>query len=163
MSSKCLPIQKQFDMKTSDHMFELQWSYDMNLFPIEKKRFEKEVKSFLEELTINNKIKSLIFIFCPFDVTENLFSIWFEKFPRVNFLNFRGCQFNNSNLTSIGKELKIKIIGIEFCIFPEDVSFLSLFKKKKIQKLHLYKNNFSKKYLMKVLKKVSKMKCLNDL
>eukprot|EP00924_Labyrinthula_sp_SR-Ha-C_P002976 snap_masked-scaffold_13-processed-gene-11.55-mRNA-1 protein AED:1.00 eAED:1.00 QI:0/0/0/0/1/1/7/0/373 len=121
---------------------------------------------------VKKKIFMLTFYFCPLDLIGASLSVWSEKFPKVQQLQFIGCNLSNLNvigMEKIKKKLNILSLNFNICNIPEDNS-LSIFLKgqiiKSINILFTYannrigKNNIKKETFVKVLEEISKIETM---
>eukprot|EP00924_Labyrinthula_sp_SR-Ha-C_P000328 snap_masked-scaffold_25-processed-gene-3.35-mRNA-1 protein AED:1.00 eAED:1.00 QI:0/0/0/0/1/1/7/0/158 len=155
MSFKAPSIKQQFYNRSQSNK-----SYDENFNPIEGESFRKETEVFVKEVNVHKEIRLLTFDCCPFNFIGDGLSFWFEKFPKVEILQFLYCHLNTLNfigMEKIKKRLNIQSIVFMNCNIPKDNSLSKFLKGQKIKSITLYKNNIKEKALVNVLKEVSKM------
>eukprot|EP00924_Labyrinthula_sp_SR-Ha-C_P000369 snap_masked-scaffold_25-processed-gene-4.23-mRNA-1 protein AED:1.00 eAED:1.00 QI:0/0/0/0/1/1/8/0/784 len=161
MSSKTPSIKQQFENRNESIE-----SYDENINPTEGRRFKKEAEEFVEGVNVHEEIQYLTFLFCPFNFIGDALSVWFEKFPKIEILQFDFCHLNTLNfigIEKIKKRLNIQSIVITYCNIPKNSSLAQFLKGQKIKSITFDKNNIKEKALVQILKEVSKMDTLIDI
>eukprot|EP00924_Labyrinthula_sp_SR-Ha-C_P000368 snap_masked-scaffold_25-processed-gene-4.40-mRNA-1 protein AED:1.00 eAED:1.00 QI:0/0/0/0/1/1/8/0/810 len=158
MSFKAPSIKQQFYNRNKSGEY-----YDENVNVIEGERFRKEVEELFKVMNVHKKIEYLIFYGCPLDFVGNRLSVWFEKFPKVEQLQFLYCHLNTLNfigMEKIKQRLNIQSIVFMNCNIPKNSSLSKFLKGQKIKSITLKKNNIKEEKLVKVMKEVSRMNTL---
>eukprot|EP00924_Labyrinthula_sp_SR-Ha-C_P000231 snap_masked-scaffold_25-processed-gene-0.22-mRNA-1 protein AED:1.00 eAED:1.00 QI:0/0/0/0/1/1/5/0/134 len=133
MSFKAPSIKQQFHNRNQRNK-----SYDENYNPIEGERFRKEAEEFVKEVNVHEEIEYLSFDFCPLDFIGKNLSIWFEKFPKVEELEFFYCHLNTLNFVGMEKikqKLNIQSLIFKLCNIPKDNSLSKFLKGQKIKSI----------------------------
>eukprot|EP00924_Labyrinthula_sp_SR-Ha-C_P011883 snap_masked-scaffold_76-processed-gene-0.19-mRNA-1 protein AED:1.00 eAED:1.00 QI:0/0/0/0/1/1/5/0/130 len=120
MSFKAPSIKQQFENRNQSRKLIIQWSCDENYHPIERERFEKEAEEFVKVVNVDEEIVILTFYFCPLYFIGKNISLWFEKFPKVEQLEFFYCHLNALNfigMEKIKQKLNIQSLMHTFCCF----------------------------------------------
>eukprot|EP00924_Labyrinthula_sp_SR-Ha-C_P010628 snap_masked-scaffold_139-processed-gene-0.1-mRNA-1 protein AED:1.00 eAED:1.00 QI:0/0/0/0/1/1/5/0/134 len=133
MSFKAPSIKQQFNNRNQSNE-----SYDENYNPTEGQRFRKEAKKFVKEVNVHEEIILLIFDSCLLDFIGKNLSIWFEKFPKVEQLEFLYCHLNTLNFVGMEKikqKLNIGSLIFKLCNIPKDNSLSQFLKGQKIKSI----------------------------